>query len=61
MDGKRKRLNLIVDSQLYYDMEAVCRLVGKQRDKHCSKSELASIALTAFICTFYDNLKEKEN
>lgn len=57
--AQTKRFTIVLDKDLYYDLEEVCRLITKERDKRCTKREIAQIALTAFVCSFRANIEDK--
>ena len=56
--GTYKRVTLCLDKRLAQDLDDIARQVGRQRDGFCSKSEIAEIALTAFIVSW---AKDHEN
>lgn len=59
--GKKKRITVYVDDALVSDLDDICHNIGKQRDKRCPRSEIATIALMAFLSTFKANLKKEQD
>ncbi len=60
MNPNKKRLYVYIDPGLYEDMADLARKISRARDKRCTKSELAEIALMAFISSFKANVSEDE-
>lgn len=60
MNPNKKRLYVYIDPTLYEDMADLARKISRARDKRCTKSELAEIALMAFISSFKANVNEDE-
>lgn len=58
--GKKKRVTVYFDDELVSELDDLCHNIGKQRDRRCPRSEIATIALMAFLSTFKANLNQKE-
>ena len=57
---KKKRLCTEVEEGIYYDLEDVCKLVSRQRGTRCTKREIVSLAITAFVMSFKANINTKD-
>lgn len=58
--GKKKRVTIYFDDELVSELDDICHDIGKQRDRRCPRSEIATIALMAFLSTFKANLEKEQ-
>lgn len=58
----KKRITLSIAPELVKDLEEIAYNIGRERGKRCEKSELAEIALTAFVVGYHnEKAKRKED
>lgn len=58
---KTKRLCCFISEEAYYDLEDICKQIGRARGNRCTKKEVVSLAIMAFVLSYKANQTEKDD
>lgn len=61
MNPNKKQMCLYLDRQVADDLEDIAKMVGRQRGRFCPKSEIAEVAIMAFVASFNANVEKQES